>query len=318
MLKKLLEKQKETLDHFFSYLDLSQCEKAFEALKRCQGVIFFTGVGKSGYVAQKIAATMMSTGTKALYLPPIDALHGDLGMLSSQDMLVVFSKSGETEELLQLLPSVRSKQVHIIAITSNHHSRLVQAADLSLELPCLTELCPFDLAPTTSTEIQLLIGDVLSIALMQAKGFSLDSYAENHPGGRIGKRAVLKVKDLMLDTIHAPFCHPHKRLEEVLVDFSDKRCGCLVVIDENKKLKGIFTDGDLRRALQRKGENVLKESLANLMTPSPKSISMEALAWDAMKLMEADQKHPVMVLPVIDREKVVGVIKMHDIIQAGI
>lgn len=318
MLKDLFERQRAYLEYFFQHLKIEHCEAIFEYFEKCQGVIFFTGIGKSGYVAQKIAATMMSTGTKALYLSPIDALHGDLGMVSDKDILVIFSKSGETEELLQLLPSVRNKGALIIAVTSNCNSSLVKGAALFVELPCRSELCPFDLAPTTSTEIQLLFGDVMAIGLMQKKGFGADKFAQNHPHGQIGRRLTLRVKDLMLDKALTPLCFAQDKLQDVLNDFSNKRCGCLVVIDSEKKLKGIFTDGDLRRALQAKGEQVLKESVGNLMTSSPKSIDSTALAWDAMKLMEADQKHPVMVLPVIEGERVVGLIKMHDIIQAGI
>ncbi len=319
MLKELFYKQQNYLNHFFSKLDYSQVETLFEEIKNSSGVLFFTGVGKSGYVAQKVSATMMSTGTKAFYLPPIDALHGDLAMVSKNDMVLLFSKSGETEELLQLLPFLRKIGAKIVAITSNLQSRLSKGADFALELPCVAELCPFDLAPTISTEIQLLFGDVLAIALMQEKQFSLENFAQNHPAGRIGKRASLKVRDLMLDREKSPLCHPHDTLEDVLADFSSKRCGCLVVVDEKKKLRGIFTDGDLRRALQAKGEKVLKEKLSTLMTPAPKHILSEDLAWEAMKMMESDQKHPVMVLPVLEEEgQVVGLIKMHDLIQAGL
>lgn len=318
MLKRLLAKQKEALDHFFAKIAIAQCEKVFEAMHQCQGTIFITGVGKSGYVAQKMAATLLSTGSKAFYLPPLDAMHGDLGMLASQDILLLFSKSGETEELLQLLPAVRNKGVFVIALTSAPTSRLAKASDLFLTLPCVHELCPFDLAPTTSTEIQLLMSDVLAVALMEAKGFTRDAFADNHPAGQLGRRATLKVKDLMIDASKAPFCLSSHRLEEVLVDFSAKRCGCLVVIDENYHLKGIFTDGDLRRALQSKGDRVLKESLQALMTPAPKAISQEALAWEALRLMEENQKAPVTVLPVQEGEKVIGLIKMHDILQAGL
>jgi arabinose-5-phosphate isomerase len=319
MLQELFKRQKSAIDHFFSSLDLKHCENIFNVLLACEGVIFFTGIGKSGYIAQKIAATMMSTGTKSLFLSPINALHGDLGMVSSKDLLIIFSKSGETEELLQLLPSIRNKAAKIIAITSNPQSRLVKSSDFFLELPCSVELCPFDLAPTTSAEIQLLFGDVIAVALMQAKGFTLNAFAENHPAGRIGRRATIKVKDLMLDVQKTPLCFPKDYLKDVLLDFSNKRCGCLVVIDENKSLKGIFTDGDLRRALQEKGEDVLRQSLKDIMTPSPRFIEANALAWEAMKLMEADQNHPIMVLPVLNQEKkIVGLIKMHDIIQAGL
>lgn len=319
MIKKIFNKQRKAIDFFFRQLDLNACEQVLQEMLNCAGVLFFTGIGKSGYVAQKIAATMMSTGTKALFLSPIDALHGDLGLLSSQDILILLSKSGETEELLHLLPPVRNKGARIIALTSNPQSRLARAADFLVNLPCQSELCPFDLAPTTSTEIQLLVGDLLSVGLMEGKGFSVQAFAQNHPAGRIGKRITVKVSDLMLDTSKAPLCAPNDLLENVLVDFTNKRCGCLLVIDEQQYLRGIFTDGDLRRALQAKGEKVLKETLENLMVPAPRVIQANALAWDAMKLMEADQKHPIMVLPVLAHDqRVVGIIKMHDIIQAGI
>lgn len=318
MIKELFQKQKKYLDHFFAELDLHQCETICDQLNKCEGVIFFTGIGKSGFVSQKIATTMMSTGTKALYLSPIDALHGDIGMISAKDILVILSKSGETEELLQLLPSIRNKGAKIFAVVSNKQSRLAKASDLAIELPCQAELCPFDLAPTISTEIQLLFGDVLAMALMQEKQFSIREYAENHPAGRIGKRSTITVRDLMLDLKNTPLCRPKDKLQDVLADFSSKRCGCLVVIDPDMSLKGIFTDGDLRRALQNKGESILKEALETLMIPKPKSIPHDALAWDALKLMEADQKHPIMVLPVTRDNTVVGLIKMHDLIQAGI
>lgn len=319
MLKKLLSKQKHQLDHFFSQLNLEEGERLAQMLLKCQGVLFFTGIGKSGFIAQKIAATMQSTGTKALFLNPIDALHGDLGIMDKDDLVLILSKSGETEELLQLLPFVRNKGARVIAITSNATSRLSRAADQLFLLPCESELCPFDLAPTTSTTVQLLFGDLLAVALMELKGFSVEQFAENHPSGRLGRRSSLRVRDLMLDKERTPICCSENRLEEVLIDFTDKRCGCLIVIDEQRQLRGIFTDGDLRRALQAKGEKILKEKMGKLMTFAPKAIEEEALAWEALKLMESDQKKPVMVLPVLDSQKeVVGIIKMHDLIQAGL
>lgn len=319
MLKDLLAKQKKHLDYFFAHFEVAPCEHLIQETLHSEGVLFFTGVGKSGFIAQKIAATMQSTGTKAFFISPIDALHGDLGMVSKKDLVLILSKSGETEELLQLFPFIRNKGAKIIAVTSNGSSRLSVGADHSVLLPCENELCPFDLAPTTSTVVQLMFGDLLAIALMERNGFSIDQFAENHPGGRIGKRSTLRVRDLMLDKELTPICLAEHLLEEVLIDFTNKRCGCLIVIDDRKHLKGIFTDGDLRRALQNKGEGVLKEKLGELMTHAPKSIDAHALAWDAMKLMESDQKKPVMVLPVLGtHEEVVGIIKMHDIIQAGL
>ncbi|MCC5832067.1 MAG: KpsF/GutQ family sugar-phosphate isomerase [Chlamydiales bacterium] len=318
MLQELFTKQKESLETFFSEIEIGRAERLLEEVLACRGVVFFTGIGKSGFIAQKIASTMMSTGTKAAFLPPIDALHGDLGMVSKQDLVIILSKSGETDELLELLPFVRSRGAKVSAVTSNPEGCLAKGVDFPVFLPCPSELCPFDLAPTISSEVQLLFGDVLAVAVMRRKGFTLDEYAANHPGGRIGRRASLKVRQMMLDKERTPLCFAEDKLEEVLVDFSEKRCGCLIVIDEQKELKGIFTDGDLRRALQAKGEKVLKEKVGNLMTRRPKAIDADALAWDAMKLMEADQKCPVMVLPVIEKSEVIGIIKMHDLIQAGV
>lgn len=320
MIKALLEKQKALIDSFYSALDVEKGNVILEAILNLAGTCFFTGVGKSGFVAQKIASTMMSTGTKAFFLPPIDALHGDLGMVGKEDIVLLLSKSGETEELLQLLPALRSKRAKTIALVSNPTSRLALGCDLFLHLPCEKELCPFDLAPTISTEIQLLFGDVLAVALMEEKGVNLELYAHNHPAGSLGRKLTLKVHDFMLAPEETPFCFPEDSLEKVISDFSNKRCGCLIVIDEKRQLKGIFTDGDLRRALQAKGEQVLKQQIGNLMTRSPKSIDQDSLAWEAMKLMEADQKHPIMVLPVLNEEKqeVVGIVKMHDLLQAGL
>lgn len=319
-MKRLFLQQKQLLDAFYEQLDFDAYQELFDYLKKVSAHFFFTGIGKSGFIAQKIAATMMSTGTKASFLPPLDALHGDLGMVSSNDVIFLLSKSGETAELLQLLPFLRNKGVEVVAITSNKGSSLAKRADYSVYLPCEQELCPFDLAPTISAEIQLLFGDVLTIALMQDHCFTLDDYAQNHPGGRIGKRATLRVRDLMLDEKRTPFCLPENQLGDVLAEFTDKRCGCLLVVDQKRKLQGIFTDGDLRRALQDNGNQVLEKIIGDLMTPLPKSIDEDALAWDAVRLMESDQKHPVMVLPVLKREvgTVAGIVKMHDLIQAGI
>lgn len=319
MLDILFQQQKELINNFYDAIDLNQCNKIFEKILHCQGVSFFTGIGKSGYIAQKIAATMMSTGTKSFFLSPIDALHGDLGMVSEKDIVIIFSKSGDTDELLHLLPPLRNKGIEIICITSHSHSRLAKGCDLACVLPCERELCPYDLAPTISTEIQLLFGDVLAVALMKAKGISIEQYANNHPAGNLGKKMTLKVKDLMLPEEKTPVCFEEDQLVEVISSFSEKRCGCLIVIDDQKRLKGIFTDGDLRRALQAKGDKVLREAIGKLMTKTPKVIAADSLAWEAMKLMESDQKNPVMVLPVVHPEdKVIGIIKMHDIIQAGL
>ncbi len=319
VLHDLVEKEKEYLNDFFQNINLESLQNFANFLSDCKGTVVFSGVGKSGLVAEKIAMTMTSTGSRAFFLSPINALHGDIGILSKDDIVVMVSKSGESDELLHLIPFMRNKGVKIGVIVTNPKSRLAKAVDTVLLLPNEKELCPFDMAPTTSTVIQMIIGDILAIALMQMKNFSLEEYAKNHPSGRIGRRIVTRVQDLMISGEGIPLCRPKDKLVEILVELSNKRCGCILVANEQRELLGIFTDGDLRRALQRHGPKALDHTMEELMTRSPRWINSQELAWDAMHLMEADQKHPIMVLAVLDEaKKVVGVIKMHDIVQSGI
>lgn len=319
MLKELLDRQRNYTDHFFATLELQPVEQLIQLLLQSKGVLFFTGVGKSGLVAKKIAFTMVSTGTRAFYVSPTDALHGDLGMVSSQDVFIMLSKSGESDELINLVPAIRNKGATLIGVVCNPYSRLAAACHITVTLPFKHELCPFDMAPTMSTTVQLLFGDLLTIALMRHKNFSIDEYALNHPSGRIGKRITLKVKDLMLTGERIPLCRPQDRLGDILVELSNKRCGCILIADEKLKLLGIFTDGDLRRTLQKMGGQVLDSRVQDVMNPNPSFIAPEILAWDAMKLMEADYTRRIMMLPVIDFEgKILGLIHLHDIIQSGI
>ncbi|MBI2742661.1 MAG: KpsF/GutQ family sugar-phosphate isomerase [Chlamydiales bacterium] len=318
MIKELFNEQRRYLNTFFDQIDAEQAQAFLDACLQCRGLIVFTGVGKSGIIAEKIATTLVSTGTKALHLPPTNFLHGDLGMMTSDDMLILISKSGETEELLTLLPFARRRGVKLLSIVSNPHSRLARESDLSISLPVEKELCPFDLAPTTSTEVQLIFGDALAIAMMKAKEFSLNEYALNHPSGNIGKKATLSVNDIMIKEGKVPLCGPDDRLVDTLVELSNKQCGCLLVVDEKKKLLGIFTDGDLRRALQSQGANVLERKMQSLMTAAAIRVPQNILAWDAVKIMQKDPKKWVMVVPVVDDERVVGIIRMHDVVQAGL
>ncbi|MFI5334592.1 MAG: SIS domain-containing protein [Chlamydiales bacterium] len=318
MFRELLIEQRGYLNSFFEKVDIQQAEKCLQACLACRGIIVLTGVGKSGVIAEKIATTLVSTGTKALALPPTNFLHGDLGILTENDLLILISKSGETEELLALIPFARGRKVPTLALVSHQTSRLAKAADFAVVLPVEKELCPFDLAPTTSTQVQLIFGDVLAVALMKAKEFSLNEYALNHPAGSIGKKMQIGVSDLMLRGEKLPFCRPNDILRDLLAQLSNKQCGCLIVVDEENRLKGIFTDGDLRRALQSEGGGVLERQVESLMTPSAITVPQNILAWDAMKIMQKDPKRWVMVAPVIEENKVVGVIRLHDIVQAGI
>lgn len=318
MLKELLHIQKEYLSDFIDHLDLKQAENFLEELYQCKGVIFFTGIGKSGLVAEKIAVTMTSTGTRALFLSPINALHGDIGIISDRDVVVMISKSGESDELLTLIPTIRNKHARILSMVNNGNSRLSKSSDFTITLPIKRELCPFDVVPTTSTMTQTLFGDVLAIALMQRKNFTLDNFAANHPAGRIGKRITMKVSDLMLRGQALPLCSPKDKLVNTLVELSNKRCGCVIVVDSENTLLGIFTDGDLRRALQNKGSIVLEQPMENLMIQRARLIGPDNLAWEAMRVMEGDQKNAITILPVLEKGKVVGLIKLHDIVQSGL
>lgn len=319
MLKKLLELERSSLNKFFDTLDIKAAEELLQILRDCKGLMIFTGVGKSGLVAEKIALTMTSTGTRAFYLSSANALHGDIGIVSQLDVFIMLSKSGESDELLQMIPFLRNKGVKIVAIVNKPNSRLSKACDVTMVLPLEKELCPFDLAPTTSTATQLIFGDVLAIALMSLKNFSLSEYAMNHPAGRIGRSLTLKVKDLMLVNEAVPVCTPQSKLVDTLVELSNKRCGCVLVVRPDQYLQGIFTDGDLRRALQGHGPSALNAPIQEFMTKSPRTIGPNELAAQALHLMEGDQKNPITVLPVITEDsKVVGIVKMHDIVQSGL
>lgn len=319
MLKQLLDKQIEYTTHYFDSLNLQQTEKFVDILLNSSGMIFFTGVGKSGLVAKKIAFTMVSTGTRAFYVSPTDAVHGDLGMVSQNDVFVILSKSGESDELLNLIPAIRNKGATLLGVVCNPQSRLAAACHYSIVLPCARELCPFDMAPTTSTTAQLMFGDLLTIAIMQHKKFSINEYALNHPSGRIGKRITLKVKDLMLTGSRLPLCYPNDKVTDVLVELSNKRAGCLLIIDMEGKLEGIFMDGDLRRSLQKLGGAALNMPIKDLMTKDPRWVGPEVLAWDALKAMEADPIKRITALPVIDQEhRLLGLLHLHDIIQSGL
>jgi arabinose-5-phosphate isomerase len=320
MLQELLDAKQQYLSHFFDHLDLEQANKILNQCLSCEGTIFFSGIGKSGLVAKKIAATLAATGSKSHFLCPVDALHGDIGLVDASDIVILLSKSGETDELLNLIPHLQAKKACLIGVASNPSSRLVKACQLSIDLPLKQELCPFDLAPTTSTTIQMIFGDLLAMAMMQQKQFTIQQYALNHPAGRIGKRAALKVEDLMLVGAELPICKPQELVLNILVELSNKRCGCVLVVSEDNQLLGIFTDGDLRRSIEKFKGAALEKPLEELMTRSPKWITPDILLWDAMKLMENKaEKKEIMVLPVLtDDKKVVGLIKLHDIIQAGL
>jgi arabinose-5-phosphate isomerase len=318
VLRKIFTDQQSYLTYYFEQIDHAQVEAVVNLCAQTKGLLVFTGVGKSGIIAEKIAMTLVSTGTKALYLPALNFLHGDIGIISPDDCVVMLSKSGETEELVNLVPYIQKRGAKIIAWVTNLQSRLGQQADLSIALPVEKELCPYDLAPTISTEVQLLFGDALAVALMKSKKFTLDSYGENHPSGMIGKKATVAVQDLMVPLDELPLCHPSKTLSEILPEFSERRMGCVLCADESGVFQGIFTDGDLRRALQALGPTVLEQKLEDLMTRTALTTHAKEMAWEALKMMQKDPSRRIMMLPVLENRQVIGLIRMHDIIHAGI
>lgn len=319
LVKKLLNDERQLLNQFFDTIDVDQLVRLVDTVKKCEGMIVLSGVGKSGLVAEKIAMTLTSTGSRALFLSPINALHGDVGIVTEKDVFILISKSGESDELLNLIPALRNKKVKLIAWTSNAKSRLVKACDEHVDLPFEKELCPHNFAPTISTSCQLIVGDMLAVALMHLKNFSIDDFARNHPAGRIGRRINFRVKDLMITDGQVPLCRPEDTLGDILVNLSNKQCGCILIVDNAQTLLGIFTDGDLRRALQKHGPQALSIAMDQLMTLTPRTIGPDELAAKALSLMEDDQKRPITTLAVVDESnKVLGLIKMHDIVQTGL
>ncbi|KNA11499.1 hypothetical protein SOVF_134670 [Spinacia oleracea] len=314
----LFKSQQTYLNYFFQHLDLSQTLKFTQILLNSKGTIFFTGVGKSGFVAQKISQTLISLGIRAGFLAPVDALHGDIGILTRNDVVVLFSKSGNSEELIRLAPCAKAKGAYLVGITSSLSNNLMGFCDLNVHLPLERELCPFDLAPVTSTAIQMVFGDTVAIALMSARNLTKEAYAANHPAGKIGKSLIFKVKDVMKKQEELPVCKEGDLIMDQLVGLTTGGCGCLLVIDDNYHLIGTFTDGDLRRTLKSSGEGIFKLTVGEMCNRHPRIIGPDAMAVEAMQKMESPPS-PVQFLPVInDQDILIGIITLHGLVSAGL
>lgn len=316
----LFKTQQKYLNFFFHNLDLNQTLILTQTLLKIEGTIFFTGVGKSGFVAQKISQTLVSLGIRASFLSPVDALHGDIGILSggTSNAVVFFSKSGNSEELLKLAPCAKAKGAYLISVTSTEDNLLRAVCDLNVHLPLERELCPFDLAPVTSTTIQMVFGDTVAVALMGARNLTRDEYAANHPAGRIGKSLIFKVKDVMKKQDELPVCKEGDLIMDQLMELTSKGCGCLLVIDDKYRLIGTFTDGDLRRTLKASGEGIFKLTVGQMCNRNPRTISSNVMAVDAMRRMEAPPS-PVQFLPVLDDQNVlIGIVTLHGLVSAGL
>ncbi len=315
----LLHLESEAIAQTATRLDQHQVERVIELLAGCKGKVVTLGVGKSGIIAQKIAATMTSTGTAALHLHPSDALHGGIAIVSSEDVVIVLSNSGETDEIIEMLPYLRHRHVPIIAIVGNLNSTLARRAEAVLDASVDQEACPLNLAPTTSTTVALAIGDALAMTLMSVKGLTPNDFAINHPAGRLGKRLTLRVADLMHSGVENPTIEVGSTWIEVVKAISNGGLGAVNVVDTQARLVGVITDGDLRRTIQRLDHAALENLTgAEIMTRNPVVAQPELLAYDALQLME-DRPSQISVLPVVDGERVcVGLVRLHDIVRSGL
>jgi len=300
-------------------LDSAQVDQAIHLLSRCSGKVILAGVGKSGLIGRKIAATLTSTGTTAVYLHPADALHGDLGIATTQDVAILLSNSGETDELVALLPYLQRRQVPIIAIVGRLKSTLARQADAVLNAAVDKEACPFNLAPTTSTAVALAIGDALAMTLMQVKGLTPEDFAINHPAGRLGKRLTLRVQDLMHRGEDNPVIGLQAPWLDIVSGITRGGLGAVNVVDEQGRLQGLITDGDLRRTLQKiRPADLEALSSSAIMTPHPETITADQLAYTALQRME-NRASQISVLPVVDDAGVcVGLLRLHDIVRSGL
>jgi arabinose-5-phosphate isomerase len=285
--------------------------KAIAMMRACHGRIIVTGMGKSGHVGLKVAATLSSTGTPAFFVHPSEASHGDLGMITKQDMILAFSWSGETVELGNIVSYSRRFAVPLIAVTSNPESTLGVSADLVLALPQAKEACPHGLAPTTSTVMQLALGDCLAMALLDSKGFTARDFKALHPGGQLGAR-LKYVGDLMHKGDRLPLAQADCVMAEAIVVMTEKALGCLGVVDPDGLLKGIITDGDLRRHM---GDGLLKRRAGEIMTAAPKTVSPEFLASAALEIINSSA---ITTLFVVEEGRPVGIIHIHDLLRAGV
>lgn len=313
--RKVLQIEADAVQALVERVD-DQFVAAVEALRVCTGRVVVTGMGKSGQICRKIAATLASTGTPALFLHPAEGAHGDLGVLTRDDVVLAISQSGETEELSRILPSLKRLGVPIIAFTGRPASTLAKASNVVLDTSVAEEACPLGLAPTSSTTATLALGDALAVALLDARGFRSEDFARLHPAGALGRKLLLRVEDLMVTGDDVPRVSDTTSMREAILEITGKKLGMTAVEDDAGELVGVITDGDLRRALQESGD-LLARPAVEVMTAGPKTVSAGALAVEAIQIMES---HKITSLFVLDEHgaHVVGAIHMHHLISAGL
>ena len=310
--KRTLKIESNSISQIASQLDksfITLCDKVI----RCDGKFIIMGVGKSGHIAQKISATLSSTGTPSIFIHPTEAAHGDMGLIDKKDIVLLISNSGETDEIINILPSLKRHSKEIASLTSNNKSSIAKSADIKIQLKSKKEACPLNLAPTSSTTNALVFGDALAIALLEAKGFTQKDFASSHPAGKLGKKLITQVEDLMHKGNAVPKVSADTILDKALLEITKKNLGITLIV-EKTRLVGIFTDGDLRRCINKKVD-IQNTKIKDVMTKKFKTINSDALAIDAANIME-DNK--IFTLVVIDKNKHIGVISMHDLIEARI
>jgi len=315
--QKVLQMEAEAILDLIPRVD-SHFDAAVEMILQCRGRVVMTGMGKSGIIAHKISATLASTGTPSFYLHPAEGIHGDLGMVTGDDVIIAMSNSGETGEVLNILPSLRRIGAKLIAMVGNADSTLAKNADVVLNVGVKKEACPLGLAPTSSTTAALAFGDALAMALMGKHHFTSNQFAVFHPGGSLGRKLLLKVEDIMHAGDKNPVVRGTATVSEALFIITDKGLGAVSVVDEKNVMIGLLTDGDIRRGLS-KGVDFLKRPVTELMTREPKFITRDKLAAQALHIMESHRPKPITVLPVLDEERhVIGLLHMTDLVQQGV
>lgn len=288
---------------------------ACKLILACRGRVVVTGMGKSGHIGKKIAATLASTGTPAMYVHPGEASHGDIGMITEQDVVIAISNSGSTGEVTLLLPVLKRKQIPLISMTGDANSELARSASVNLNVKVSEEACPLGLAPTSSTTAALVLGDALAMALLEARGFTRDDFAISHPGGNLGRRLLVKVRDIMHAGTEIPRVAPETSLVQALLEMSEKGFGLTTIVNDSNEIIGVFTDGDLRRAIDG-GRDIQNTLIQDVMSSQYKYIQARALAAEAARIMQDSNVYVLIVKD--DNDQLAGIVKMHDLLQANV
>ena len=295
----------------------SEFKQAVEKIYNCRGKVILSGIGKSGLIAKKIASTMSSIGTPAIFMHPAEGMHGDVGIVTAEDIFIAIGKSGESSELNNIIPYIKKIGAKVIAITCNRGSTLAALADIIIDIGRCKEACPFNMAPTTSSTVMLVIGDALAVVLMKMRGFKLDDYALLHPGGRLGKRLLMTVSDVMLKGNDNPVIHILENIKNCILKITAKQAGAISIVDDTGRLIGFITDYDIRKHLE-KEQNIFSMTIKDIMNPKPFYIYENEKAFAALEFMQK-RKRPINVVPVLNNDNiVVGMLRLQDLVKAGL